>query len=97
MDCVFIHTTFEFPGNQIFFQLEVDGKARVYVGAELEAAGGRIVDELAGHKIRVAFDAALSSFQWQVPPEVVVTPAYWFSWIAFHPDTEVWSPIGASP
>ena len=72
--------------------LTVDGRSRAYLGPILMTAGGRIVDEFQGHKVRIAYDVESSSFLWDVPEEVEVTDAYWFSWKAFHPDTEVWQP-----
>ncbi|MEE2664640.1 MAG: DUF3179 domain-containing (seleno)protein [Myxococcota bacterium] len=67
-------------------------KARAYLGPVLTAAGGRIVDEFEGHRIRIAYDVAASSFSWEIPDEIEVTDAYWFAWKTFHRDTEVWQP-----
>jgi hypothetical protein len=72
----------------------VDGAARAYLGPVLTELGGRIVDEFHGHRIRIAYDVAASSFSWEIPDEIEVTDAYWFAWKAFHPDTEVWQPEG---
>lgn len=71
------------------------GKSRAYLGPVLTAAGSRIVDEFEGHRIRIAYDVAASSFSWEIPDEIEVTDAYWFAWKTFHPDTEVWQPEGA--
>lgn len=68
----------------------VDAKARAYLGPVVTAAGGRIVDDFHGHRVLIAYDVEASSFSWEVPDEVQVSDAYWFSWKTFHPDTEVW-------
>lgn len=77
--------------------VSVAGKSRAYLGPIVLGAGGRIVDEFEGHKIRIAYDAGSSSFLWEIPEEVEVTDAYWFSWKAFHPDTEIWQPERTTP
>ena len=74
--------------------VSLGGKARAYLGPVLTAAGGRIVDEFQGHKIRIAYDVGTSAFSWEIPEEVEVTDAYWFAWKVLHPDTEVWLPEG---
>jgi hypothetical protein len=76
--------------------VEVGGKTRAYLGSVLPTVGGRIVDKIAGRKIRIAYDGEASAFSWEAPDDVRVTDAYWFSWRAFHPDTEVWSADGAA-
>jgi hypothetical protein len=77
--------------KEVVLGLEADGKARAYLGSILTAAGGRIVDDFAGHHVRIAYDSETSAFQWGVPADVRVTDAYWFAWKNFHPDTEIWS------
>ena len=72
----------------------IDGKARAYLGPVLAEAGGRVVDEFEGRRIRIAYDVAVSSFSWDIPDGVEVTDAYWFAWKTFHPDTDVWHPEG---
>jgi hypothetical protein len=76
--------------KEVVLGVEVDGKKRAYLGSILTAEGGRIVDELAGRKIRIAYDTYSGTFQWQVPPGVRVTEGYWFAWKSFHPETEIW-------
>ena len=46
--------------------------------------------EIDGQKLRIEYDSPSSAFNWIIPEEVEVTDAYWFSWKAFHPDTEIW-------
>jgi len=70
--------------------LEVEGVVRAYPRSALVEAGGRVADEVAGKKVRIAYDAEADAFSWEVPEGVQVTDAYWFAWKAFHPKTEVW-------
>jgi len=70
------------------------GKARAYLGPVLTQAGGRIVDDFEGRKIRIAYDSDEGVFSWEIPDDVEVTDAYWFAWKTFHPATGVWSPEG---
>jgi len=76
--------------------VEADGETRAYLGSIVTAAGGRIVDEVAGHKVRIAYEIDSSAFSYDVPEDVRVTEAYWFAWKTFHPDTGVWTPEGAA-
>jgi hypothetical protein len=76
--------------KEVVLGVEVDGARRAYLGSILTAEGGRIVDELGGRKIRIAYDSESGTFLWEVPEGVAVTDAYWFAWKAFHPDTEIW-------
>ena len=76
--------------KEVVLGVEVAGKTRVYLGSILTAAGGRIVDEFEGQKIRVAYDTNSSTFQWDIPDTVRVTEAYWFAWKSLHGETEVW-------
>jgi hypothetical protein len=69
----------------------VNGKARAYLGSLVTAAGGEVEDEVAGHKIHVAYDPDEAVFMWDVPEGVEVVESYWLAWKAFHPDTSVWS------
>jgi len=80
--------------KELALGLEVAGRTRAYLGSVLTAAGGRIADEFAGHRIRIEYDGAVGAFSWQAPDDVYVVDAYWFAWKAFHPDTEVWSAEG---
>ena len=76
--------------KEVVLGVEVDGKRRAYLGSILTAEGGKIVDEIAGRKIRIVYDSDAGTFVWEAPEDVRVTDAYWFAWKAFHPDTEIW-------
>ena len=77
--------------KEVVLGVEVKGVTRAYLGSVLTALGGRIVDEIEGHKIRIAYESEVGSFIWEAPEAVEVSDAYWFSWKAFHPETQIWS------
>jgi hypothetical protein len=76
--------------KEVVLGVAVDGAERAYLGSILTAAGGRIVDEFRGRKLRIAYDGESGTFSWEAPDELHVTDAYWFAWKAFHPETEIW-------
>lgn len=83
-----------FHAKELVLGVVAAGKARAYLGSLLTAAGGKVSDEFQGRPIRIRYDSDLSLFAWEVPGDVEVTEAYWFSWKAFHPDTEIWHDPG---
>lgn len=85
-----------FHPKEVALGLEVGGAARAYLGSILTASGGRIIDDFAGRKVRIAYDSGTGTFMWEIPEDVRVTAAYWFAWKAFHSETEVWNDGGSS-
>ncbi|MBW2272872.1 MAG: DUF3179 domain-containing protein [Deltaproteobacteria bacterium] len=83
--------------KEVVLGVEVDGVERAYLGSILTAAGGRIVDELRGRKLRVAYDSESGTFAWEMPEDLRATDAYWFAWKAFHPKTQIWRSGASSP
>jgi hypothetical protein len=83
-----------FHAKEVVLGVVREGKARAYLGSLVTAAGGKLDDELAGRKLKIAYDSGDSVFRYDVPADVEVTEAYWFAWKAFHPDTEVWHDPG---
>lgn len=93
-----VSTTDErFHPKELVLGVEAGGEARAYLGSLMVEAGGRVVDEVGGHKIHIAYDVDVGAFSWKAPEGVEVTDAYWFAWKTFHPDTEIWTPTGAAP
>jgi hypothetical protein len=70
-----------------------DGRARAYPAPELMKAGGRVSEWFGGHKVEVGYDAARAEFDVSAPGPVAVVEGYWFAWLAFHPDSEVFVAI----
>lgn len=83
--------------KEVVVGLRADGKSRVYLGSVMVEAGGRVVDDFAGRKVRVAYDTSTGTFSWQIPDDVEVTEAYWFAWKAFHPEAEIWQGLEQTP
>jgi hypothetical protein len=81
-----------FHAKEVVLGLESKGVARAYLGSIVNAAGGRVRDEFAGHEIEILYDTDLGLFAWELPPGIDATESYWFAWKAFHPDTEIWRP-----
>jgi hypothetical protein len=67
------------------------GPARAYPAVELLRAGGAVTERFAGREVRVAYDLARESFSVEAPPEVEVVEGYWFAWMAFHPESSVFT------
>ena len=71
--------------------LVIDGRARAWPFSELARVASPLRDRLAGRPLRVEFDVADGSAR-IVDGEgrrLAAVTAFWFAWIAFHPDTEV--------
>lgn len=70
----------------------IDGVARAYPHDRLPD-GVLIEDTVGGTLVRIRFDRASRRFTVTDADGAPVpfTPAYWFAWQAFHPDTTVWS------
>jgi hypothetical protein len=79
-----------FHPKEVVLGAEVDGVSRAYLGSLMTAAGGRVVDQIRGREIRIAYDGDSATFSWDAPEDVRISDAYWFAWKAFHPKTEVW-------
>lgn len=74
--------------------LEIDGRYKVYPFVELARTPAAVSDTFAGRSIRIVFDAKhrtgrVVDADGNEIPSII---AYWFAWIAFHPDTEVYRP-----
>lgn len=83
-----------FHAKEMVVGVAVGGQARAYLASLLTKNGGRADDEIAGKKISVSYESDRGVFEWDAPPDVEVTEAYWFAWKAFHPDTEIWKDPG---
>lgn len=70
----------------------INGVARAYPHDRLPD-GISIEDTVGGTPVRIRFDRASRRFAITDADGAPVpfTPAYWFAWQAFHPDTTVWS------
>jgi hypothetical protein len=83
--------------KELVLGLRAGDQARAYLGSVILGAGGRVVDEFAGQKVRLAYDTDSGTFTWQVPDGIEITESYWFAWKAFQPDTEIWQGLESAP
>ena len=71
--------------------IELDGEFKAYPFVELARTSGVIHDTVNGRTIKVVFDAENASavaFD-AAGKELPSVTGFWFAWVAFHPDTEV--------
>jgi hypothetical protein len=66
------------------------GEARAYPAAELERRSESLVENFEGHPVRISYDVDRKRFEVEASPEIEVVEAYWFAWVAFHPETTVY-------
>lgn len=85
-----------FHPKELVLGVEAEGRARAYIASVVNAAGSRIIDELAAAKIRIEYDGATGTFRYEAPDSLRVTSGYWFAWKNLHPDTEIWRPTRAA-
>lgn len=70
----------------------VNGKHKAYPFSELKRGNGLVVDKLDNVEIHIRFDQEHQTARAHDADgnEVLAVMAYWFAWIAFHPDTQVY-------
>jgi hypothetical protein len=78
--------------KELVIGLTINDSAKVYPFAELSRGQHAISDTVGGQPVRIEFDAAnrtgrvLDSRGRELPSVI----AYWFAWMAFHPDSAVY-------
>jgi len=72
--------------------VEVDGKFKAYPFAELSKSPSPLQDTIAGHQLTINFDAQhrTAKIIANKNTSVISITSYWFAWMAFHPDSEVY-------
>ncbi len=79
-----------FHPKEVVLGVESGGESRAYLGSIVTRAGGRIVDDFASKRIRIAYDGESGTFSYDAPDEIAVHSAYWFAWKNWHPATSIW-------
>jgi hypothetical protein len=79
-----------FHAKELVVGVVVKGKARAYLDSLVTGAGGSVEDVFQGKRIQIRYDRETAVFNWEAPDDVELTEAYWFTWKAFHPETEIW-------
>jgi hypothetical protein len=72
--------------------VSVNDEFKAYPFSELSRAKGVIHDKLGGIEIEVEYDPdnRTAHVQNSEGKEIPAIMAYWFAWVAFHPDTQVY-------
>lgn len=72
--------------------LNLDSATKAYPFSELEQVTPPLTDTVAGRQLTVEFDAAHRSARIldERGEEIPTVAAFWFAWVAFHPDTAVY-------
>jgi hypothetical protein len=79
-----------YHAKELVFGVVVGDTARAYLGSVLTREGGVVDERIDGKRVQVRYDSETGTFRWEVDEGVEVGEAYWLSWKAFHPDTQVW-------
>ncbi|WP_281557471.1 DUF3179 domain-containing protein [Thalassomonas sp. RHCl1] len=92
------HHDKRYHSKEVVLTVEINGKAKAYPFKELalyqkQTGRSKITDFLAGHTLVVEFDLASRSgrITGVSGKEIPGFQAFWFAWIAFHPDSEVFT------
>lgn len=71
--------------------IEINGKFKAYAEEDVRKVG-KITEEFAGTNLEISFDDAKKDFTFlnkDIGEEIISTHLFWFAWVAFHPDTEL--------
>ncbi len=85
--------------KELVLGVRVEEKTKVYPFAELSKALPVLVDRFAGNLLKIEFDARNRSGRVldAQGEEIPSTIAFWFAWIAFYPDSEVYEASATRP
>jgi len=85
------HVNPKYHPKELVIGLKIGNKTKVYPFAELSKGPSVVNDRFAGRTLKVEFDARNRNGRVvdQQGKEIPTTIAFWFAWVAFHPDTEV--------
>jgi len=72
--------------------IALGGTYKSYPFPELDKSGAIITDRIRGKEIRIRFDRENQTAILESPAgeDVEATTLFWFAWVAFHPETEVY-------
>jgi hypothetical protein len=87
------HRDRRYPNKSVLIGVRIGATAKAYPFEELDGDSNRLVDHVGGREIVVEYDIAaqagrvLDSSEREIPSFT----AYWFAWVAFHPESEVYT------
>jgi len=81
-----------YHAKELVIGLQLDAVNKAYPFAELSRTSGELEDKVAGQTVTIRFDAAnrSGSVFTQAGQQLPSTISYWFAWVAFHSETEVY-------
>lgn len=80
------------PKEQVL-GIELNGVTRAYPFSVLSRGPAKVVDQLGGKNIRIVYDAPHRAARvYEGDTLIPSTVGFWFAWVAFHPDTDVYQP-----
>ncbi len=87
------HVSRRYHPKERVIGLELDGHHKAYPFSELSKSNPPLSDQLGGQRIRIEYDAehrtgrVLAADGTEIPTVI----GFWFAWIAFHPDSAVYT------
>jgi len=87
------HSDRRYANKSVVLGVKIGDLAKAYPFEELPADVDTLNDKLGGQSIEVKYDLP-SQTAWVLDQDGIEMPsftAYWFAWIAFHPETEVFT------
>lgn len=87
------HRDRRYPAKAVVVGAVVNGEARAWPFTELPAEGRVITDSVGGQRVRLEYDhaAQAASLLDEDGQEIPSFTAFWFAWVAFHPNTSVYT------
>lgn len=86
------HTNKRYHAKEKILAVEINNKFKAYPFSELAKTTGTVTDLFAGKKLQIKFDAkSRTGAVYHNNKEIPATTLFWFAWVAFHPDTDVFS------
>jgi hypothetical protein len=87
------HRDKRYPAKAVVVGAVVNGEARAWPFTKLPAEGRVVTDSVGGQRVRLEYDhaAQAASLLDEDGQEIPSFTAFWFAWVAFHPDTSVYT------
>lgn len=86
------HTDKRYHPKEVVVGVEVEGKFKAYPFVELAKGTGVLEDTFQGVKLTIEYNVEARSAKVKSEKKVLLPSltAYWFAWIAFHPESDVY-------
>ena len=86
------HQDDRYPAKSVVIGAVIDGRPYAWPFAELPRKQHTLTDHIAGLDIKIEYDheTRAGRIMNAESNEIPSFTAYWFAWVAFHPDTDIW-------